>query len=652
MKKLLALLSVYVAILILWSATAVAQITHRDLLGKYLFSSSGNKLIAQEDFKPFPKTAEEWRKQLPDSILKIIIKNGEEALKKKFQPVPATVMLEYVRTGNRIHYERLSFVKRDMLWDLVLAEAAEGKGRFIDHVVDGLWSTCEETYWGLPVHLSLQKAGFGLADVQDPTVDLFAAETASILAWTDYFMGDKLDKISPLLRPRIYYEVNRRIFTPMDTAHYEWMGNGNPDAKLNNWAPWIVSNYLAAALLLEKNTGKRVDAVNRCVKITDQYINGLGNDGGCDEGPGYWFAAGASVFDVLNLLDDASAGKVNIHGDPFVKKIGSYIYQTHIGGSYFINVADAHPKIEIDGTMIYRFGKLINDDQMTRFGSWAVYNLPLHETEVETFRRARRLYNLFSAGHIQKFNEPYHDLPDVWYNDVQLMASRSANGLFVAAHGGNNGESHNHNDVGDFMVYANNYPVIIDVGTGTYTARTFSKERYNLWFNTSAYHNLPVINNNQQKDGIAYVASAVKYQSDKNHSSLTMDIKNAYPANTGITYWQRNVEMIKTGKIQVMDNYRSAAPLKSLTQTFMTVCPTDITHPGKILFSLPDQTIVALDYDVTYWNIKKEKMELNSPEGQGLKTSWDHQDIYRVLLINKSPASKATIKYIIYKQNQ
>lgn len=629
---------------------AQAQITHRDLLAKYLLPASGEGLISQQKFKPFPKTAEEWRKRLPDSVYKAIIQKGEEALAKDFQPIPATEMLAYVRTGNRVKYERLSFVKRDMLWDLILAETAEGKGRFTDHIADGIWSTCEETYWGLPVHLILQKASFGLADVQDPTVDLFSAETAAILGWADYFVGDKLDKVSPLLRPRIYYEVDRRIFEPMKTARYDWMGSGNPNAKLNNWAPWISSNYLTAALLLEKDMVKRVSEVNQCIRLTDQYINGLGVDGGCDEGPVYWFAAGASVFDVLNLLDSGTGGKINVYGDPFVKKIGAYIYKTHIGGAYFINVADAHPKIEVDGTMIYRFGKLINDEQMMHFGSWATYNLPLHETEVETFRRTRRVYNLFAVDQIPQNTQPYHDQPDVWYQDIQLMAARSSNGLFVAAHGGNNGESHNHNDVGDFCVYSDNQPVIIDVGTGTYTARTFGKDRYTLWFNTSAYHNLPVINGDQQGDGVTFAASDVNYQTDKNHSSLKMDIAHSYPANTGITYWTRNIDLIKSGKIKVTDDYQLSEPAKSITQTFMTVCPTDLSHAGKIYFTLPDHSVVAMDYDAALWDAKKEKMELTSPEDQGLKTSWDHQDIYRILLVGKSPAQKATVNYIIYKQ--
>lgn len=643
-KQLLMLCAAF----ILQALACQAQVTHRDLLKKFQFPASGEGLVSQADFKPFPKSPEEWRKQLPDSVVKMLIKKGETALKQDFYPIPATVILEYVRTGNRTHYEKLSFVKRNMLWDLVMAEAVEGKGRFADHIADGVWSTCEESYWGLPVHLSIQKAGFGLPDVQDPTVDLFAAETASILAWTDYFAGEALSKVSPLLRPRIYAEVNRRILQPMETAKYAWMGGGNPNTRVNNWAPWIASNYLTSALLLEKNTGKRVDAVNRCMRITDQYLNSLGDEGGCDEGPLYWFAAGASAFDVLNLLGDASKGRINIYGDPFIKKIGAYIYKTHIGGHYFINVADAHPELEVDGQMIYRFGKLTNDQQLMDFGSWATYNIPLHEEDVQIFRRTRRLYNLF-AEEAPQLKTPYHDMADVWFDDVQLMSSRSANGLFVATHGGNNNESHNHNDVGDVMIYADNYPVIIDVGSGTYTARTFSKDRYQLWFNTSAYHTLPVINGADQKDGQAFAARNIKYQKSPSHSSLTMDIAPSYPTAAGVKSWLRKVDLDKAGRISITDDYQLNAPVKSLTQTFMTVCDVDLNSPGKLIFALPSGKKINLTYDAAYWTVKKEKMELTSPEDQGLKGSWNHRDIYRLLLIAKKPSAQAKLTYNVYR---
>ncbi|MCG8499689.1 MAG: heparinase II/III-family protein, partial [Firmicutes bacterium] len=63
-------------------------------------------------------------------------------------------------------------------------------------------------------------------------------------------------------------------------------------------------------------------------------------------------------------------------------------------------------------------------------------------------------------------------------------------GFFFAAKGGYNDKSHNHNDVGNFVLYYNGYPVFIDVGVGTYTAKTFSNKRYEIWTMQSEYHNL------------------------------------------------------------------------------------------------------------------------------------------------------------------
>ena len=141
---------------------------------------------------------------------------------------------------------------------------------------------------------------------------------------------------------------------------------------------------------------------------------------------------------------------------------------------------------------------------------------------------------------------PYKENPakDVWYSDVQLMASRSDNGLFLACHAGNNGESHNHNDVGDFIVYADGNPVIIDVGSGTYTARTFSKYRYKLWFNTSPYHNLPTING-KNKAAEASFGNRCFVPKSKSSSWLSMNISKAYPEAAKVKSWNRTVKLDK-----------------------------------------------------------------------------------------------------------
>jgi Heparinase II/III-like protein. len=626
--------------------TSNAQISHRNILVPFEEGINA-QLIPVDEWKPFPQNAAGWKELIPVETQKNLIKKGEAALKKEFRAIPATVTLEFKRNGNRTDYEDISFDKRYMLWDMVIAEALEGNGRFTDHIIDGIWSVCEESFWGINAHIGMQKAGTGLPDVQEPVVDLFAAETAAILSWTDYLLGASLDRQSKLIRQRIRYEIDRRVLTPMITARYGYLGGGNQEEKLSNWAPWVASNYLTANLLMENNPQRRADGVVKSMRIINQYINGLGNDGSTEEGPHYWFASGACVFDALTLLKDATGDKVDLFQNEFIKKIGAYICKMHIACNYFINVADAAPALKADGLLLFRFGTATGDDYLKSFGAMA-YRESLHDTlPHEQFYRTRQLYNLKAISNCEKFSGTINDIPDVWLPDVQLMSSRSTKGLFVAAHGGDNGESHNHNDVGDFMVYAGGYPLIIDVGRGTYTARTFSKNRYDIWFNTSAYHNLPMINGYQQAEGREFAASAVKYNHKGNISQLTLDIAKAYPREAGIQSWIRTVEMNKRQGITIQDCYRASVPLQSLSQTFMTTCETDLSTPGQIRFMLPDKRLATLFFNAAMWKISIEKVEKGIPEEKSLATSWNGKPIYRIVLTAIAPDAQETLQYKI-----
>ena len=623
-----------------------AQVVQRNLLQPFV-ANLRTTLTPKNDFHPFPQEPMAWAALLPDSMIRKFIGEGEGALRYEFKAIPATLTLEFIRTGNRLRYEHASFDKRNALCALVLAEALEHKGRFLDKILDGVWSICEESYWGLPAHLGLQKAGNGLPDVEDPTVDLFTAETAAVMAWTDYFVGAGLEKLSPLVRPRIYNEVNRRVLTPLKTAKYSYLGGGDDNEKLNNWAPWVMSNYLTAALLLEKDESKRIDAVQRAMHYTDQYINGLGEDGGCDEGPGYWSAAGGCVFDVLDLLAEASHGKIDIYKAPVIRKMGAYIYKTHIAGRYYINVSDAPPQLIPDGLMIFRAGQQMEDTTMMGFGSWLCHAYFYGWVSDYQFNRSRILFDLVTLRECLRYAPREAAVRDCWFVDVQLMASRADKGLFVAAHGGHNAESHNHNDVGDVTVYAAGQPVLIDVGSGTYTARTFSSHRYDLWFNTSAYHNLPVINGYQQKDGRQYAAGAVQYQAAKGSSSLTMDIAKAYPAEAGLTSWVRRVLADNKQGIVISDKYMLNKPLESLTQTFMTVCRVDLTQRGRVIFETDTHEKVWLDYDGAFWNATVVPVSYANPEDEDVRRRWDGRTIYRVLLKAVKPTSQGTVQYTI-----
>ena len=92
---------------------------------------------------------------------------------------------------------------------------------------------------------------------------------------------------------------------------------------------------------------------------------------------------------------------------------------------------------------------------------------------------------------------------DAYLENSQIMVASNQD-WFLAAKGGNNAESHNHNDIGNFIVYHQQKPVVIDLGRDTYTSQSFSNRRFELMNCRSAYHNVPMINGLEQKDGKQY----------------------------------------------------------------------------------------------------------------------------------------------------
>jgi hypothetical protein len=642
----------FTVICMLFIQVITAQVVQRDLLTK-AFSPADIKqyLVPQNKWKPFPSQPAEWAKQVPDSVRQSIIKQAEEYKDKPFTSIPASVTLEYVRNGNRVNYERLSFDKRNRLFTLVLAESMENKKRFTDAIANGVWNICEETYWGVTAHIGSQKRGSGLPDVSDPTVDLFGAETAAVLALTDYFTGSKLDSISPLIRERIAIEVNKKIMNSYENevARYGYFGNGKRTVKVNNWDPWVVSNCMTAFLLLEKNEERRAKLMVQSMSLLDLYINGLGDDGATDEGPSYWFAAGLALFDGLTMLSDATAQKITVFNHPLIKKLGAYIYQTHIDGEYFVNVADATPKIKADGVGIYRFGKAVNDPEMMRFGSWAYHHIQDNTPKVESFFKPRQLYNLTVTTEVASAPQNERKLPGMYLPSVELMTARTNNNLFIASHGGNNAESHNHNDVGDFIIYADGAPVIVDAGKGTYMAITFSRNRYTLWYNTSPYHNVPLVNGIEQEPVGTAKATNVVFNTSNSFTGFSMNLEKAYPEKAGIRSWNRNIMVDhQKNSIQVKDSYQ-LTDNPQLTQTFMTVCDADIETPGRIIFTTEKNQKVQLTYDAADWKATKEKMALTEPHEQGLKANWNNKTMLRILLTNVSHKKEGNFVYTISK---
>ncbi len=624
---------------LLW--LAVPALAQQNLLsGKFSVEELRNVLIPQREWTPFPRREDRagWA-QADSGMMKAYVKKAETYLHYQWPYVPATKSLLIERTGNRDEYQSISFQKRDVLGVLLLAEIYENQGRFVDPIIDGVWSICEESFWGASAHLPREVKG--LVDVSKPFVDLFAAETATYLAWVDYYLGDKLDAVTPQIRKRIYYETNRRIFEPLMNQPHSWMqshANGRPP---NNWNPWICSNWLNAVLLLEQDNQKRTAAVRKLLGVLDNFLNPYPADGGCDEGPSYWGAAAASLYDNISMLNTASRNAfAYVYADEKFRNMGRFIYRAQISPNYFLNFADADPQPGMAATMIYRYGKDIQDADMMRFGAY--YRKP--ETgALPRYHFFRNFYALFMQQEFERANKGLALPADVWLPDLQVFAARdragTTQGFYLAGKGGHNDESHNHNDVGNYVVYYDGQPLLIDVGRGTYTRKTFSSQRYDIWYNGSAYHNLPTINGFSQPPGNTFKAQQVTYQGGKEQVTFSLDLTQAYPAEAGVESWIRSMRLKRGREVMITDQIR-LKKADSLSQHLMTCYPVETGKGGQLIIRSKGHKGQSRDFVVQYdsrkWQPFVEKVALQTPEDQGIRSKWG-DTIYRITLKRLQP---------------
>ena len=148
----------------------------------------------------------------------------------------------------------------------------------------------------------------------------------------------------------------------------------------------------------------------------------------------------------------------------------------------------------------------------------------------------------------------------MWYPSVGVYA---AAGCWCWVQVQPNGDSHNHNDTGSITVYKDGRPFLIDIGVESYTQKTFSPQRYEIWTMQSAWHNLPTFDGVQQLPGAEYAAREVC--TDKN--SITGELADAYPPIPGLTTYRRSVSVSEQGiTLRDEQNYPGTRSLTLLTE--------------------------------------------------------------------------------------
>lgn len=403
------------------------------------------------------------------------------------------------------------------------AECLENKGRYTRMVEDGLSAIINQPSWVSPRSDFEFKNYKGIAY----SVELTSSLYAHTIAQTLYLVGNK---INPQLRKQAIDALYKRIFNPV----LEKIRAQNKDRESNflitpnNWNHVCLAGLVGAALAVIESKYDRAVFVGIGEYYSGNGLSGFGDDGYCTEGMVYYNYGFGHYILLRENIWQATKGKLDLFANAKVQKIATYVPRLEIINGVYPVISDSHEEAKPDaGIMTY----------LSR-------SLRLGLTQYDTLTNQGKTDNIRSAIMMVFPNSFYKLKPGIaksadrsmlrsLFDHAGVLISRPEPGspckIGVAFKGGNNGESHNHNDVGSYTIVQGRQIIAGDPGRIPYTANIFIPEyRYTYKTVGSFGHPVPLVAGKEQEAGRQARSKIVRTGVTPQKDSMVLDIASAY----------------------------------------------------------------------------------------------------------------------------
>lgn len=496
------------------------------------------------------------------------IREGERYLGFRYEHIPASVYLDFESGGDRKSFSADNSARK-AVESLMLAELAEGKGRFMRDLINGVWYFSEKISWVHPQHAKRKLSHRSLGDPDNEIIGITSSFTGMDMAYAWHFFHKVWDTVDPSIGKAVRKSLDTHIFQPYldesKTSQNWWLGMV-PGVPIINWCPWINANCLLAFFLAGEDRDMIEAAVRRSTLSMKNYVDYICSDGGCDEGASYWNEAAGKVYDYACLLERASGGCVNPIDRERLKDMAEYLVNCLIGDGWVANYGDAYARnamSDYDNCFSYRFGKYCGSEALVRLSLLQEVGYPggdcfniLESLKCRKDMLRDRAEFEKAAGSPEKMEDILlSSLGDHWYPVNEMCVLRRGKWyLSTLAYNNYNGPSndtHNHNDVGSFILFYDRMPVVIDMGKSTPTNGTYDAERYTFRHIRSISHNVPAINGFEQGQGAEFKASGAECRLGS--GTVSADISGAYDKDAEAK-WVRTFTL-DAGKMSVSDDY-------------------------------------------------------------------------------------------------
>ncbi|MDO7906857.1 heparinase II/III family protein [Paenibacillus sp. JX-17] len=521
------------------------------------------------------------------------------------EPLPVLsfgLFRQYAESGGRLEYEQVYFERRGRLCASVLQAVVDPAFERIAVLEDMLWEICGEYTWCLPAHLPQDKQVRPAWE----EVDLFASETAGMLAEVVLLLGDALN---PVLADRIREEVQRRVLTPVFERgdSFGWL------TACHNWAAVCGSGCGIAALLLMDGNKMRSKSAARMAEVMTSFLQGYAEDGGCSEGLGYWvYGFGYFVY-FADLLHTFSSGRIDLLDTAKVRTIALFPDHIHLSRGTYVNYSDSSDHEIVPSGLLSRLAEL--DDRLTS----VPLDLPRYRQD-PCRRWAHLLRNLLWSRPSSNGGEPHKA---DYLADLSWLVCRYAERdqpimpvLAFAAKGGHNGEFHNHNDLGHFILHGGGENLLVDLGAGEYSKDYFADGRDAILQISSEGHSVPLINGVAQRSGHTAAARVVEVSIQRNEAVMELDLTSAYPVEADLQRYHRRLEWKQgEGQAQLLlqDRFEfGTAPGQVEERLISLIRPAE--EAGRLIWN-GKNAYLTLNYPRDQWAVSVEECVTSAHDG-------------------------------------
>ena len=438
-------------------------------------------------------------------------------------PVPDlsdALYLRYTRDGNRTEFQQVNRERLERLSLLAWAEGVEHQGRFVPALTRELEAILAEKTWVLPAHDPKLHNFEG----RWTEIDLMVAMKGWSLATIGYWHADQLPAE---LRARLRAELDRRLIQP-----YLALARGGPGSDGmwwlrgdNNWNAVCHAGVVGTALAIMDSRAERAELIGYAALNLEYYLKGFAADGYCTEGVGYWNYGFGHFAMVSETLAAATGGRVRPLTGEHALRIAAYPAGLQILPGIYPAFADMDVKERPSSW----FGALaVRQVYPTPLGM-KVWNLTVADLRsFLTYEAAMKVFMPLATAGLPPAPAPQITASHYWFADAQVYTGRAAPKFGAAIKGGHNAESHNHNDLGSFVVAAGDRAVLVDPGLEIYTARTFGPDRYLSKVLNSYGHAVPVVAGQLQQPGREFAAKVISTAFGEKEDTVVLDLTKGY----------------------------------------------------------------------------------------------------------------------------